>query len=269
MNKLHALLKVSRPVVWVVCPLIFARGFMASGAELGIVALFQAVLLTFPISLIGYGINDIYDYDSDRLNRRKGGMEGARLAVKNRRLVKNASVYAAVALMISSLMTFNYLNVASMAALILLAYFYSAPPVRMKERPPFDSISNGLGYYFLPFVLGASFGSVDIPVRIFFIAFFVMGIHAFSTVMDYTVDRRVGQKTFAVVFGKRAASLFSIMTVATALLFAGVGKITFAYMAACLVMYVIIFLRTSEKLASLFFKLILAGFLLTTVNFFL
>jgi 4-hydroxybenzoate polyprenyltransferase len=269
MNKLRTLVEVSRPVVWPVYPLIFARGFMASGAELGIVALFQAALLTFPISIIIYGINDIYDYDSDRLNWRKGGVEGVRLAVKNRQLVKTASICAAIVLMISSLMTFNYLNVISMAALILLAYLYSAPPVRLKERPPFDSISNGLGYYFLPFVIGLSFGNAGISARIFFITFFVMGIHAFSTVMDYTVDRKTGQKTFSVVFGKRVALSFSVLASITTLLFAGVGKITFAYVAACLVMYIIIFARPSEKLASLFFKLILAGFLLTTTNFFL
>jgi 4-hydroxybenzoate polyprenyltransferase len=38
-----------------------------------------------------------------------------------------------------------------------------------------------------------------------------MGIHAFSTIMDYDVDEKVGIKTFATVFGKRSAALFAFL----------------------------------------------------------
>ncbi len=269
MDKSNTLLKVSRPAGWLILPLIFMRGFIGSGAELGILPLVQAVLLSFPASLFIYGINDIYDYDSDRLNRRKGGAEGAILASKNRELVKNASIFSAALLVLSSLATLDIINLAAMSALLLLAYFYSAPPARLKEKPPLDSISNGLAYYFFPLMLGLSFGNVNMQARVFFITFFVMGVHSFSTIMDYNADRKAGQKTFAVVFGKRAASLFALFSSAAALIFGGVGKITFVYMAVCSLLYLAIFFKPAEKLASLFFKLILTGFLLTTINFFL
>ncbi|MBI2084972.1 MAG: UbiA family prenyltransferase [Candidatus Aenigmarchaeota archaeon] len=269
MNKLRALVLVSRPLGWVVVPLIFARGLLASGAELDVVSLVQAILLSFPASLFIYGVNDIYDYNSDVRNNRKGGVEGVILEAKNRRLVENASIFSAALLILSALVTSSYLNMAAMAGFLLLAYFYSTPPVRLKEKPPLDSVSNGLAYYFFPFLMGTSFGNVNITARIFFITFFVMGIHAFSTIMDFGADKKAGYKTFAVVFGKRYAALFSVIATAAVILFAGVGKITFFYMAACLAMYVIIFFKPSEKLASLFFKLILIGFLLTTINFFL
>jgi 4-hydroxybenzoate polyprenyltransferase len=34
----------------------------------------------------------------------------------------------------------------------------------------------------------------------------VMGFHAYSTIMDYSVDKKIGVKTFATIFGKRNAS---------------------------------------------------------------
>ena len=45
------------------------------------------------------------------------------------------------------------------SALLLVAWCYSVPPVRLKERPPLDSLANGLGYFLLPFVMGYSLGA--------------------------------------------------------------------------------------------------------------
>ena len=38
----------------------------------------------------------------------------------------------------------------------------------------------------------------------------VMGFHAYSTIMDYNVDKTIGVKTFATIFGKRSASFFAL-----------------------------------------------------------
>ena len=73
----------------------------------------------------------------------------------------------------------------SMFLLIAVSY-YSAPPIRLKEGPPLDSISNGI-LFFLAFSLGYSFGNKiwDIPLKISFVAIGVMGIDSFGAVMDY------------------------------------------------------------------------------------
>jgi len=75
MRSLILLVKVSRPLGWVVAPLVFNIGLYYSNANLSLTSLIQIVLPSFPFSIILYRINDIYDYDSDKLNPRKTILE--------------------------------------------------------------------------------------------------------------------------------------------------------------------------------------------------
>ncbi len=156
-----------------------------------------------------------------------------------------------------------------MLLLIAVSYYYSAPPIRLKERPPLDSISNGI-LFFLAFSLGYSFGNQiwDIPLKIYFVAIGVMGIHSFGAVMDYSVDQAAGHRTIAVVFGKRAASMFSCLAFLSALLFANIERpyINY-YFAFCSTLFLISAIFPSEKLAAFLFKLIFAGFIVAALPF--
>ncbi len=83
-----------------------------------------------------------------------------------------------------------------------------------------------------------------------------MGIHAFHTTLDYNSDRKAGNKTFATEFGKRSASLFALIVFVSSLIF-------------CSLLFLIASIYLSEKLASLFFKLVFLGFIVTSIMFFL
>lgn len=260
------LLEVSRPLGWIIAPLVFLIGLYYSKAELGLLPIIQIVLLSFPYSLLLFGINDIYDIESDKINPRKRSIE---FHGGDARLIKIVSAAASSLLLMSSLFTYNLSNILCVVLILLLSYFYSIPPVRLKERPPIDSFSNG-ALFFLVFSMGWSFGNsvVDIPLKIYFVAFCVMGIHAFGTVMDYSFDRRAGHKTFAVVLGRRTASLFALFTFVSAYLFSGIGSNVINYyfiFAIALLLVSIVF--TSQKTAVLLFKLIFAGFIITAVSF--
>ena len=64
----------------------------------------------------------------------------------------------------------NWDNFVATVSLVLVAWLYSVPPMRLKERPPLDSLANGLGYFLLPFAMGYSLGA-DIrtmPLRYYF-----------------------------------------------------------------------------------------------------
>lgn len=266
MKNLILLLKVSRPLGWVVAPLVFIIGLYYSNAELSLISIIQILLLSFPFSVILYGINDIYDLDSDKLNPRKALIE---FEESESCLIKRVSIFVSTLLIISSVATLNISNLISMILLVSIAYYYSAPPVRLKEIPPLDSISNGL-LFFLAFSLGYSFGNDlwDIPLKIYFVAICVMGIHSFGAVMDYSVDKAAGQRTMAVVFGKRIASAFSFASFLSALLFANIGRpyINY-YFAFCCMLFLISTLYPSEKLAAFLFKLVFVGFLVTALLF--
>jgi len=86
--------------------------------------------------------------------------------------------------------------------------------------------------------------------------------------MDYSVDKKIGDKTFSVVFGKRTASFFALITFLSTLMFANIQTQTINYyIVFCSALFAIISIFPSEKLASLFFKLIFIGFVLTAIIF--
>src|SRR2546421_3336414 len=86
-RKLLFLVQVSRPIIWPVLPLVYGLGLNASHAPLSVAAIIQIVLLTFPMNLVGCGLNDIYDYESDRRSPRRRTVWGAVVRSEDRPLV--------------------------------------------------------------------------------------------------------------------------------------------------------------------------------------
>ncbi|MEM2137541.1 MAG: UbiA family prenyltransferase [Candidatus Anstonellaceae archaeon] len=261
------LVQVSRPAGWAIGPLVFFFSLQYVKAAITPLAIVQAILLSFPYNLFLLGFNDIYDYESDRINKRKNSAFGPVLLPANRRIVRKAALACAALLAMSSLATASAFNISAMFLLLIFSYFYSVPPVRLKERPPFDSISNGLAV-FLVGCLGVSFGGSfsDIPLKAYFASLCVVGVHAFSTIMDFSPDKKTGQKTFSTVFGKRAAAAFAFLTVASTAAFAGIRSPAInAYLVFCSALFLIAVARPDEQLASRIFKAIFAGFLLAAI----
>jgi 4-hydroxybenzoate polyprenyltransferase len=156
MARLLLLLQVSRPIVWPVLPLVYGLGLHASGAPLSATAILQMVMLTFPMNLIGCGLNDIYDYESDRRCGRRHAIWGAVVTSQDRAIIWSASIAMMPLVVFSACLTRNWDNFVATVSLVLVAWLYSVPPARLKERPPLDSLANGIGYFLLPFVMGYS-----------------------------------------------------------------------------------------------------------------
>ena len=85
-----------------------------------------------------------------------------------------------------------------------MAWVYSVPPYRLKERPPLDSLANGLGYFLLPLMMGYSMGGDprEMPARYYLLGLCVAGVHALATAADFDADRAAGHRTLAATFGK-------------------------------------------------------------------
>jgi 4-hydroxybenzoate polyprenyltransferase len=208
LSRVVFLIQVSRPIIWPVLPLIYGLGMHSSHAPISAAAVVQMLLLTFPMNLVGCGLNDIYDYESDRRSSRRRAVWGALVGEGHRQLVLYAVLVMIPVIVLGAFLTRNWINVVATASLILIAWLYSAPPVRLKERPPFDSISNGLGYFLIPFVMGYSLAADPryMPLRYYLLALCVCGVHALATAADYDADRAAGHKTMAVVFGRRKSA---------------------------------------------------------------
>lgn len=262
-TKVWILIKVSRPLGWLIAPLVFLLGLTAFGTPLNPLALSQLFLLSIPYCILLYGVNDIYDYEADKLNPRKSVPDSVEMETEVFPLVKMISAIVAIILFTSAILSLNPTNIVAMSLLLFFSYFYSAPPLRFKEHPPLDSISNGILYFYAPVLLGASFGATffDIPIQAYLITACVMGIHSFSTVMDYSADKLVGDQTFAVALGKRAAALFTVAVFIIAYIFAGFqGMIVGYFLIFCALLAGIITILPSERLTKYFFYAIGVGF---------
>ena len=257
------LLQVSRPLGWLIAPLVFLLGITAYGTPLTPLVIVQLILVSVPYCILLYGINDIYDYEADKLNPRKPARNSVEMEPQVFPLVKILSLIVAVLLMISAILTLNPTNILAMGVLLFFSYFYSAYPLRFKQWPPLDSVSNGILYFYAPVLLGASFGATlfDLPLQVYFITAGVMGVHSFSTIMDYSADQLVGERTFATVYGKRAASIFTVVVFTIGYLFAGFqGMIVGYFLLFCAGLAVVITIVPSEKWARYFFYAMGVGF---------
>jgi len=219
MSRFLFLIQVSRPILWPVLPLVYYLGLNAARAPLSSEAIVQLLLLTFPMNLIGCGLNDIYDYDSDRRSERRRKIWGAVVRAEDRSLVWWSCVVMAPLVVAGAVLTNNAFNVAATLGLLVAAWLYSVPPLRFKERPPLDSIANGLGFFLFPFVMGYSLGADPraMPLKYCLLALVVCGIHALATAADYEPDRVAGHRTLAVAYGRRAAAAFALATFVVAL----------------------------------------------------
>lgn len=266
-QKTLILLKASRPPLWVALPLVFCLGLaygkngLANPAfRFSLPMILQMLMLSFPVCLFTFGFNDIYDYDSDKINRRKKGMEGILLQLQYHRQVRIAAVFVAVAFLSSSLATLNILNFFYAVALLVMSYAYSAPPWRLKTRPPLDAVSAGIVGFMAPFALG--YGFVDdaaaLPFHAYCFTLCVMGFHTFSTIMDYDVDRLSGDRTFATAYGKRTAALFPALIFLFTFFFIHIIYVK-AFFIFCFILFIVVMIYPSERIARYSFLMMFLG----------
>ncbi len=67
----------SRPVSWINTAYPFAAAYVMTTRELDLTLVIGTLFFLIPYNLAMYGINDVFDYESDLRNPRKGGAHGA------------------------------------------------------------------------------------------------------------------------------------------------------------------------------------------------
>lgn len=237
--------------------LLFGVGFLLSGASFSFLAGAQWVLSAFLYPLIIFGINDIYDDSTDRINQRKKlFLHGAILEKEQFDFATKIAVGSTVVLALTSCFSRNGTNLVATALALAIAWVYSAPPIRLKERPPFDSLSNSLFLWSIVLV-GFSYGSsvARLSPKVYFGSLIGATLHALSAVMDYEADQGAGMKTIATVFGKRGAAAFAFTTTLVVFLFSGIQTVSLRFMMGYLlsVSAILVFVN-NEKLTRHFLE---------------
>ncbi len=224
---MKALLIASRPFSWINTCLPFLAAAIATGHPSSWPVLLGGLYFLIPFNLLMYGVNDLFDYESDRRNPRKGGVEGALLPPAG-----GARLWVAVgATNLPFLAAVWWLDGPRAGAALTFTAFtavaYSAPPLRTKVLPGLDSITSSL-HFTLPAVCGAlSAGAAlpELPWR-FLAAFFLWGIasQSLGAIQDVAYDREAGLRSIATwLGGRRTAALSTLLYLAAAAIVASAG----------------------------------------------
>ncbi|GEA86863.1 UbiA family prenyltransferase [Cellulomonas cellasea] len=205
---LGRLVHISRPVLWINTIGTGVVGMWLTGTLLDVRALPVILWLTLPFNLLIYGVNDIYDQETDAANPRKGSIEGARIVPSEARLIAWAVAVTNLPFLVWFALA---LPPAAIAAMLLYAgvfVFYSAPPLRFKARPFLDALSNAA--YALPLVIvPLALGVAPVwPVAAGLMAWSVAK-HPFDAVQDIVEDRAAGIATTAVRLGPAGVAAWS------------------------------------------------------------
>lgn len=211
-HTLRGILTASRPISWVNTAFPYGLAYLLSGGKPDVLWIVGIVFFLVPYNIALYGINDVFDYESDIRNPRKGGIEGAVLPRSMHAPLLWASLVTTV-----PFLAFLYVFGTSESALwlTLTMFFliaYSAPRLRFKERPILDSFTSS-AHFTGPAFVGATItgGGMTPWFLLGALAFFLWGMasHAFGAVQDVLADREAGLSSIATVLGARMTTRLS------------------------------------------------------------
>lgn len=240
--------KISRPRFWIYILGPFLIGALFSYDTMpGILALFL-LYFTFAANLLIYGVNDIFDYETDKLNAKKQGYESEVAPDHRKKLwimitLTNIPFFFALFFVPTRSIIF-------FCAFLFFSCFYSAPPIRAKAIPIIDSIFNIL--YILPgFFAWSLAGQTDIPLLLLFAGWlWCMAMHAYSAIPDIKADTQANIATTATILGAKKTLLYcSLCYLGSALLsmpYLGFFSLIF------LIPYAIMMLLSVKHLSNIF-----------------
>lgn len=211
-STLRMLLVSSRPLSWVNTAYPFAAAYLITTGGIDLAWVLGTLYFLIPYNLAMYGINDVFDYESDLHNPRKGGVEGAVLDRSFHRITLWAAVATNVPFLVGLLLLGSPLSWLVLAVSVFAVVAYSAPGLRFKERPFLDSLTSST-HFVSPAVYGLVLAGAAFTPGLWAVlgAFFLWGVasQAFGAVQDVVPDREGGISSIATVLGAKAVVRFA------------------------------------------------------------
>ncbi len=172
------------------------------------------LLMIVCLSLIvagAYYLNQIYDYESDRINKKLGFLQMKIL--RSRHLWKAFFIASIIPFAITPVYSFWIFMI--FAQQFVLGVLYSAPPLRLKDRPIAGLFVNAFTFgWLIPYTVmpelninNAGLLGWDSPLY-FFLA--VASIHVMTTIPDREGDLATGKKTIATIMSIRTAKILAL-----------------------------------------------------------
>ena len=205
---LGRLFHISRPVLWIntIGPAVV--GVWLTGDLWRWEAVPLLLWLTLPFNLLIYGVNDVFDQDTDAKNPRKGNLEGAKILPEETNIIWRGVLLTNIPFLLYFLLFLSTSAFLWMFLYTALFVGYSAPPARFKARPYLDSLSNTAYAFPLVFAPLALEAPVVWPAALGLMAWSAAK-HTFDAVQDMHEDCKAGIRTTAVHLGVRGVVLWS------------------------------------------------------------
>lgn len=239
---LKHLLLSSRPLSWVNTAYPFGAAYLLMGGGPSLDFWLGCLFFLVPYNLAMYGINDVFDYESDMRNPRKGGVEGSVLDPALHRPTLLAAALSCLPFVLYFLVSAPWTAKAMLIFSLFAVVAYSAKGLRFKEIPVLDSVTSSLHFstpaWFGVTLLAGGVGGdsaeagagsgvlgsgVSAAGVLGLIAFFLWGMasQAFGAVQDIGPDREAGLKSIATALGARGTVAVAVALYAAAAVLMG------------------------------------------------
>src|SRR3954447_15248859 len=211
-------LEFLKPITWFAPMWAYGCGVVSSGGPIEgrWLLVFAGVMLAGPlICATSQAVNDWYDRDVDAINEPNRPLPSGRLPGRWGFYI--ALGWTALSLLVASALGPWGLGAAVVG--LVLAWIYSAPPVRLKRNGWWGNAAVALCYEGLPWFTGAAVMAAALPDRrVLLVALlYAAGAHGIMTLNDFKSvegDRRMGLLSLPVQLGSDRAARFACLVMA-------------------------------------------------------
>jgi len=205
--------KISRFRFWIYTGGTYVVGYALAAGTLG--DFFKPdyyiylIYFFFFANVFIYGVNDYWNEETDEKNPKKDEKEHRIKGKEKKKLLNVICLVTGLSLVLMIFQT--NLERTLFSIFLLLSYFYSAPPLRFKERPFLDFSSNYL--YIIPGIFAYSIVANSLPSLIVMVGayFHISAMHIFSAIPDIKYDKDAGINTTPVFIGKKASLFLTLV----------------------------------------------------------
>ncbi len=214
----RAVLELLKPITWFPPMWAFGCGVVSSGQPVGSrwPLVVTGIALAGPlVCAMSQAVNDWYDRHVDAINE-------PHRPIPSGRIPGSWGLFIAIAWTLLSLAVAGALGPVVFAATVLgslLAWAYSAPPLRLKRNGWWGNAAVGISYEGLAWVTGAAVLSASVPSwQVFAVAaLYSAGAHGIMTLNDFKSidgDRQMGVGSLPVRLGPERAGLVACLFMA-------------------------------------------------------
>ena len=203
---LSAVTELFKPITWFPPMWAFACGVVASGVSMDgrwLLAIVGVALAGPLVCATSQAVNDWYDRHVDAINEPQRPIPSGRMP--GRWGLYLAIVWTAISLAVATVL--GPWGFGAAAVGLLLAWAYSAPPVRLKENGWWGNAACGISYEGIAWVTGAAVmagGAMPGGESLALAALYSAGTHGIMTLNDFKAvagDRQMGVRSLPVQLG--------------------------------------------------------------------